>query len=111
MPLQNWGGVCCASPEFGRRLLCLLGGGYGSSDGQLVVFLTLVAVGPFHLLIHHRSKIGYMFVQSKTYTTSSTTLFSRLFSSKKSSKLGKIIYPKPTYPYFQYTLLSICGVL
>ena len=33
----------------------------------------------WHLLLHYRSKVGYMFVPGKIYPTSSTTLFSTPF--------------------------------
>ena len=42
-------------------------------------------------------------------TTSSTTLFSTLFSCKMSSKFDKIIYPIFVIPSFRYTLLLIWG--
>ena len=52
------------------------------------------------LRIHYRPKVGYMFVPGKIYPNSSTTLYSTLFWYRKSSKLDKIIYPKPASTLF-----------
>ena len=64
-------------------------------DGRLIV----------RLVIHHSSKIGYMFVPGKIYPTYSTTLFSTLFRSKNFSKFDKIIYLKPASTGYSTLLL------